>query len=120
MKVAVVAATGALNYTLLDKKLNSLIESSGCYLFTILCGYVDGNKSKEESLGETWAKRNGAPIDFIHAKSVDKLIDMIILKADYAIFILDGNPVINQAFMRYKMADKRGSVIYAAGLRACH
>ena len=114
MKVAIVAATGALNYRLLDKRINELIENSGCFLFYILCGYLDGRKSNEEkSLGQIWAENNGAPVVFIHAKTTDELIDKMILKADYAIFILDGNPVINNAFMRYKMTGKHGSVIKA-------
>ena len=111
MKVAIIAATGALNYRLLDNKLNQLIEASGCYLFYILCGYIEGRKSNEETLGEKWARINGAPTLYIHAKSDNELIDKMIFKADYAIFILDGNPLINNAFMRYKMAGKRGSVI---------
>ena len=111
MKVAIIAAAGALNYRLLDKKLNELIETSQCFLFYILCGYIEDKKSKEETLGELWAKKNGAPILYTHAKTANQLIDRLILEADYAIFILDGNPLINNAFMRYKMAGKRGSVI---------
>ena len=112
MKVAIIGAAGALNYRLLDKKLNELIESSGCYLFYVLCGYIEGKKSEEtESLGEIWARNNGAPTLYIHEKTVDKLIDKMILKADYAIFILDGNPLFNNILMRYKMTGKHGSVI---------
>ena len=111
MNVAIIAATGALNYRLLDNKLNQLIETSGCYLFYILCGYIEGRKSNEETLGEKWARINGAPTLYIHAKTADQLIDRLIFSADYAIFILDGNPLINNTFMRYKMAGKRGSVI---------
>lgn len=111
MKVAIVAAAGALNYRLLDKRLNELIETSGCYLFYILCGYIEGRKSNEETLGEKWARINGAPTLYIHAKTTNELIDKLIFKADYAIFILDGNPLINNAFMRYKMTGKHGSVI---------
>ena len=111
MKVAIIAATGALNYRLLDNELNQLIETSGCYLFYVLCGYIEGKKSNEETLGEKWARINGAPTLYIHAKTDNDLIDKMIFKADYAIFILDGNPLINNAFMRYKMAGKRGTVI---------
>lgn len=98
-------------YRLLDNRLNELIESSQQYLFYVLCGFVEGNKSKEESLGELWAKQNGAPIIYIHGKTVDELMHRVLLKADYIIFILDGNPLINKAFMRYKMMGKHGSVI---------
>ena len=100
-----------LYYTLLDNKLNQLIESSGCYLFTVLCGGVIGQERKEKSLGELWAKNNGAPIMYIFEKTEDKLINQIFLKANYVIFILDGNPNINNIFMRYKMLGGHGSVI---------
>ena len=112
MNVSIIAATDALNYRLLDNKLNELIESSGCYLFNILCGFVEGDNNEEKSLGELWAKNNGAPVIYIKEKTVDKLIDRMILKTDYAIFILDEeNPIIKKIFMRYKMAGKHGSVI---------
>ncbi len=112
MKVAIIAATGAFNYRLLDETLNALIENSGCYLFTILCGSIDKEKRKEtESLGELWARKNGAPVEYIFEKTIDKLIDKLIFKADYAIFILDGNALINRIFMKYKMSGKHGSVI---------
>ena len=115
MNIAIIAATGAVNYRLLNEKLNELIESSGCYLFNILCGSIENNKSKEETLGETWARKNGAPVIHIYAKTVNELVDKLILKADYAIFILDGNPLINNIFMRYKMSEKHGSVIMRKG-----
>jgi len=115
MNVAVIAAAGALNYRLLDNKLNELIESSGCYLFNILCGSVTSEKSNEETLGKLWARKNGAPVINIYAKTINELVDKIILKADYAIFILDGNPLINNIFMRYKMSGKHGSVITRKG-----
>ena len=112
MKVVVVAATGALNYRLLDNKINELIETSECYLFYILCGFVTGRKSEEESLGETWAKKNGAPIVYIYAESKEKLIDKLLKEADYVIFILEeDNKEIKNIFMKYKMLGKHGSVI---------
>lgn len=112
MNVAILsAATAPLYYELLDNKLNTLIESSQCFLFNILCGFVEGRSNLQESLGETWAKRHGAPILYITEKTTDKLLHKLFLKADYIIFILDGNPFINKAFMQYKMLGKHGSVI---------
>lgn len=113
MRVAIIAAAGALNYRLVDEKINTLIESSGCYLFTILCGSIEGKKSKEaKTLGEIWAERNGAPVEYIFAKTENELIDKMIFKADYVIFILDDNPLTKNIFMRYKMSsNKHGSVI---------
>lgn len=112
MRIAIIAATGALNYRLIDEKINALIESSGRYLFTILCGSIEGKKSKEaKTLGEIWAGRNGAPVEYIFAKTENELIDKMIFKADYVIFILDDSPLIKNIFMRYKMSGKHGSVI---------
>lgn len=111
MKVAIIGAAGALEYRLLDKKLNELIESSQCFLFNILCGYVEGKKSKEKTLGEMWAERNGAPILYISAKSTERLLSRVFYEADYVIFLLNGDPLINNAMMQYKMMGKHGSVI---------
>ena len=112
MKVAILsAAAGALEYRLLDKKLNELMETSQCFLFNILCGYVKDKKSKEKSLGELWAENNGAPVIYISEKATDKLLSRVFQEADYIIFILNGNPLINNAFMQYKMMGKHGSVI---------
>ena len=100
-----------LYYELLDNKLNDLIESSGCYLFTILCGRVSGQEKINDSLGQRWAAANGCPVKYITAKTEEQLISKMINLSDYAIFILDGNSLINNIFMRYKMMGKHGSVI---------
>lgn len=112
MKVAMVsAATVPRYYTLLENKLNSLVETSQCFLFYILCGYVEGRKSAEPTFGEMWAKKYGAPVLYISEKTTEKLINKLLIEADYIIFLLDGNPLINKAFMKYKMMGKHGSVI---------
>lgn len=111
MKVAIIGAAGALEYRLLDNKLNELIETSQCFLFYILCGYVKDRKSNQETLGEKWAKVNGAPVLYVVEKSRDRLYARLFLEADYIIFILNGDPLINNLFMKYKMMGKHGSVI---------
>lgn len=111
MKVAIIGAAGALEYRLLSNKLNELIETSQCFLFYILCGYVKDKKSNQETLGEKWAKENGAPVLYIAEKSREKLLTRLFLEADYVIFILNGDPLINNAMMQYKMMGKHGSVI---------
>lgn len=112
MNVAIIgAATGALEYRLLDNKLNELIETSQCFLFNILCGYVKGQKSDEKTLGERWAENNGAPTLYISGKSKEELCNKLFYKADYIIFILNGNKEVNNLFMKYKMLGKHGSVI---------
>lgn len=111
MMLGIVAAVGALNYTLIDKKVNQLIEKSGCYAFYVISGYVNGEKSKYTRLASDWAKENGAPVYKISEKSEEELVNKVILKADCVVFLLNGDPVINNSFMRYKMAGKHGSVI---------
>ena len=102
-------------YTLVDKKINQIIETSNCFLFYILCGFVDGSKSEEKSLGELWADKNGAPIYYIHAETKEKLIEKMLKECTYAIFILEeGNKnsvEVKNIFMKYKMLNKHGSVI---------
>ena len=105
------SAGGAYRYRLLDNKLNELIEASECYLFSFLCGYIKGRQSQEETLGEMWAHKNGAPIFYITENTVEELLNKLFFKADYIIFFLDGTPLIDRAFMKYKMLGKRGSVI---------
>lgn len=112
MYVAIIAAgTAPLYYELVDKKLNQLIEASQCFVFTLLSGYVKGHKNSEPTISEKWAKEYGLPVFYISANSIEELVNKLIYKADYAIFVLDGNPLINNTFMQYKMSGKHGSVI---------
>ena len=113
MSVAVLSAkVNEQYYKKLDETLNNLIETSQCFLFNILCGYVRGLASSQETLGEKWARRRGAPILYISENSKESLLRTLFSKADYIIFLVDGNPFINKALMQYKMMGKHGSVIY--------
>ena len=113
MSVAILSAkVDKEYYDKLDNKLNELIETSQCFLFNILCGYVRGLTPGQETLGEIWAKKHGAPILYISENSKDALLRSLFLKADYIIFLVDGNPFINKALMQYKMTGKHGSIIY--------
>lgn len=105
------SAAGALEYRLLDNKLNELIETSGCFLFSILCGCVEGEFCPQTLLGIKWGKENGAPILCTHEQSEDDVFKKILNKTDYAIFVLNGDVTINNLFMKYKMTGKHGSVI---------
>ena len=112
MKVAILSSrTAPLYYDLLDKKINSLIETSQCYLFYILCGFIEGRKSSSKPLGELWAEKNGAPTLYISEKTTDPLLNRLFLEADYVIFMLDDDPLIRKAFMKYKMLGKHGSIV---------
>ena len=111
MLLSIIGADGPNRYRLLDKCLNELIESSGCYLFTILCGRIKGEEQRSQTIGQKWAAANGCPVRYITEKTEKDLISKMIFLSDYAIFILDGNPLINNIFMQYKMTGKHGSVI---------
>ena len=112
MNVAIISAgTAPIYYDSLEKCIDKLIETSGCYLFNILCGFVEGRTDGKPSLGEIYAKNNGAPILYITEKTTEKLINKLFFKADYIFFLLDGDPFINKLFMRYKMTGKHGSAI---------
>ncbi len=107
------AGTAPLYYNLLDKRINELIEKTRCFLFTILCGRIAGQEKKEKTLGQLWAEKNGAPVKYITANTAEELAHMVILKTDYAFFILTGDPFINRLFMEYKMTGKHGTMIRA-------
>ena len=112
MKVAILSSrTAPLYYDLLDKKINSLIETSQCYLFYILCGFTEGRNDSPKTLGEIWAERNGAPTLYISEKTTDLLLNRLLLEADYIFFLLDDNPLIKRTLMKYKMMGKHGSII---------
>lgn len=113
MNVAIISSSiDPIYYNALDKHLNKLMETSQCFLFNILCGYVEGRSDKsKETLGELWANKHGAPIIYISEKTKKGLVHQLFLKADYIIFLLDGNPNINNLFMQYKMLGKHGSCI---------
>ena len=113
MKVAILG--GNLNktdYQKVDETLNRLIEEKGIYLFYILCGGRSRITLPKPTLGSVWAERNGAPVWRIYASTPAKLINLMIHEADYIIFLLNPeNQMIKNAFMKYKMLGKHGTVI---------
>lgn len=108
MKLAVVGGRNTPEiYKILDKKLNELIEEKGIYLFYFVCGGRSTQGLREVSLGEEWAKNNGAPILWLQEPTPAALFKFV----DYVIFIFDGNPAIKRMMMQYKMMGKHGTVI---------
>lgn len=109
MKIAILG--GSLNdYAVLDQKLNELIEEKQCYLFTVLCGATDPAQYKP-GLSEVWAKKNGAPIEYLVDADQQRLMTKLAAAADYIIFILRDEQWIKNFMMRYKMLGKHGTVI---------
>jgi len=107
------AGTAPLYYSLLDNKINELIEKTHSFLFTILCGRIAGQGRTEKSLGQLWAEKNGAPVCYITANTTEELVRKLFYKTDYAFFILNGDSFINNLFMQYKMTGKHGTAIRA-------
>ena len=71
MKVIIL---GKYTYEQLSATMEELIESSQCYLFTIVCGSTE-KKMPIGSLSETWALNNGAPINYIIESDVNKELE---------------------------------------------
>lgn len=86
------------DYSILNKKLNELIEIQGTYLFNIICGYG--------SLGEKWADRNGAGKRYFTGS-----FDDFIKQLDYAIVFQNKGVTFNPVLVKLKAAGKHGTVI---------
>ena len=112
MNVAIIGGElNPKNYALLDQELNKLIEEKQCYLFNVLCGGTSMGAYTQRTLGKFWADRNGAPVHWIFEPTPAALQDKLLKKADYIIFMYDGNQAIKNLIMKYKMMGKHGSVI---------
>lgn len=99
---------GFQEYETLDNIMQKLIESGQCYIFTVLCGGCE--YSEEKSLAEQWAINNGAPIEYIYEKDVDKLVDKITKSADYLV-AQSGSYFSDWIIRKMKSIGKHGSVV---------
>ena len=109
VKLAILGG-GSGDYNALDQKLNELIEEKQCYLFTVLCGATDPEKYTP-GLSEVWAKKNGAPIEYLIDADPQRLLKKLAAAADYIIFILRDEQWLKNFMMQYKMLGKHGTVI---------
>lgn len=107
MKVAIV---NFKDYNTLSAAMDRLIEDSQFFLFTIVCGGTD-QYSEVASLGEIWAKNNGAPIQFIFEENIDQLLNKIVQTADYLVAYNDGNPHTKRLIMKFSSEGKHGTVV---------
>ena len=99
---------GFQEYETLDRMMQKLIENGQCYIFTVLCGGRE--YSEEKSLAEQWAINNGAPIEYIYEKDVDKLVDKLTKSADYLV-AQSGSYFSDWIIRKMKFIGKHGSVI---------
>lgn len=102
MKICIVGGR-VEDYPRLDKKLNELIEMSGQYLFTLICG--------KGSLGELWGRKNGSGIEYYAGDEPEAAMNYLIKHADYAFVFYNGeNNYLRRFIMKMKESGKHGYV----------
>lgn len=95
-----------------DAAMQKLIEESQCFIFTVVCGGLDKN-NMTISMGEQWARNNGAPIEYLFAENPEKLIDLLAWKCDYIVIKLkDDSPRWHKnLLMKMRAAGKHGTIV---------
>ena len=95
---------------LLAQTMEKLISESQCFLFTVLCGGTD-DRGVRSSSGYKWATSNGAPVEFLIEKDIEKLLNKIVQTADYIVCYNDGQQLVKRLIMKFKSQGKHGMVI---------
>ena len=84
--------------------MEKLIESTQCFLFTVVCGGTD-------NVAYDWAQKAGAPVIFSQVKTPQALLK----EADYLVIKLrEGSPTptwMKNLMMAWKKEGKHGTVI---------
>lgn len=106
MKISIL---GSWDYNQLSATMEELITNSQCFLFTVVCGGTDETNILN-TIGYKWATANGAPVEFLIQKDIDKLIDMLVKKIDFVVAANDGNQIIKRIIMNMNMVGKHGRV----------
>ena len=94
-----------LGYTSLqedDSVMEKLIESTQCFLFTVVCGGTD-------NVAYNWAQKAGAPVEFSQVKTPQELLK----EADYLVMKLEASSPqwMKNLMMAWKKEGKHGTVI---------
>ena len=86
----------------IDDVMEKLIESTQCFLFTVVCGGTD-------NVAYDWAKKVGAPVIFSQAKMPQELLK----EADYLVMKLDASSPqwMKNLMMAWKKEGKHGTVV---------
>ena len=86
----------------IDSVMEKLIESTQCFLFTVVCGGID-------NVAYDWAQKAGAPVSFSQVKTPQELLK----EADYLVIkINDDTPQwMKNLMMAWKKEGKHGTVI---------
>lgn len=96
---------------MVDDLLEELIESSGCYLFTMFVAGIKGYERTDPPLALQYSTLRGIPCHRKEYTSLDKLIQGICEEVDYLIILNDKSQPIKRLFMSYKQTGKHGSMI---------
>ena len=85
-----------------DSVMEKLIESTQCFLFTVVCGGAD-------NVAYDWAQKVGAPVSFSQVKTPQGLLK----EADYLVMKLDASSPqwMKNLMMAWKKEGKHGTVI---------
>ena len=86
----------------IDSVMEKLIESTQCFLFTVVCGGTD-------NVVYDWAQKVGAPVEFVQVDEPRKLL----YKADYLVMKLEASSPqwCKNLMMAWKKEGKHGTVI---------
>lgn len=86
----------------IDSVMEKLIESTQCFLFTVVCGGAD-------NVVYDWAQKAGAPVSFSQVKTPQGLLK----EADYLVIkIKDDTPQwMKNLMMAWKKEGKHGTVV---------
>ena len=88
----------------IDSVMEKLIESTQCFLLTVVCGGTD-------NVAYDWAQKAGAPVEFVQVDEPRKLL----YKADYLVIKLgEGSETptwMKNLMMAWKKEGKHGTVI---------
>lgn len=114
MRISILGSRGFADNCLVSATMEDFICETQCYLFTVVCGNTE--KKLSESIGKIWAENNGAPIEYIFDRNIDKLIQKMVDNIDFAILFYDGkDAIIRKIIMKMKMSGKHGKVIKIGG-----
>lgn len=104
-----IAIIGPWDYNYLCAVMDKLIEESQYFLFDVICGGTE-ESVLFQSVGYRWAVEHGAPVYFLIAETVDKLIEKLVKDVDFAVIMNDGSRVIKKIIMELSIAGKHGRV----------
>lgn len=114
MRISILGSRGFADNRLVSATMEDFIRETQCYLFTVVCGNIE--KKLSESIGKIWAENNGAPIEYVFDRNIDKLIQKMVENIDFGIFFYDGkDAIIRKIIMKMKMNGKHGKVIKIGG-----